>query len=160
MKHYKDLATGQVFAYELDGSQDAFISQHLAPITDAEAKVLSQPRRDKNQTWEAIKLERDRRKSGGVCVGEKWFHSDDGSRIQQMGLVMMGTNIPNGLKWKTMDGSFVDMTAGLAQQVFSAVVANDQAIFAAAETHRTLMEASTDPTVYDFSGGWPNVFLE
>ena len=37
-----------------------------------------------------------------------------------MGLVMLGDNIPAGLQWKTMDGSFVVMTPSLAQQVFAA----------------------------------------
>lgn len=111
-------------------------------------------------TWVNIKTERDRRKAGGVKVGAKWFHSDDGSRIQQMGLVMMGASIPTNLQWKTMDGSFIAMTQALASQVFQAVAANDQTIFAAAETHRVAMEASADPASYDYSGGWPKVYGE
>lgn len=110
--------------------------------------------------WEQIKAERDRRKAGGVKVGAKWFHSDDGSRIQQMGLVMMGASIPANLQWKTMDGSFITMTQTLASQVFHAVAAGDQAIFAAAEAHRVAMEASADPAVYDYSTGWPAIFGE
>ena len=110
--------------------------------------------------WDAIKAERDRRKAGGVKVGAKWFHSDDGSRIQQMGLVMMGAGIPANLQWKTMDGSFITMTQTLASQVFQAVAASDQAIFTAAETHRVAMEASADPASYDYSGGWPKIYGE
>lgn len=110
--------------------------------------------------WQFIKAERDRRKAGGVKVGAKWFHSDDGSRIQQMGLVMMGASIPANLQWKTMDGSFITMTQALASQVFQAVAASDQAIFTAAETHRATMEASADPASYDYSGGWPKIYGE
>lgn len=110
--------------------------------------------------WDRIKADRDRRKAGGVKVGAKWFHSDDGSRIQQMGLVMMGAGIPANLQWKTMDGSFITMTQALATSVFGAVVANDQAIFAAAERHRVAMEASADPAVYDYSTDWPAIFGE
>lgn len=111
-------------------------------------------------SWQAIKAERDRRKAGGVKVGAKWFHTDDGSRIQQMGLVMMGASIPANLQWKTMDHSFVTMTQTLASQVFQAVAASDQAIFTAAETHRVAMEASVDPASYDYSGGWPKIYGE
>ena len=107
-----------------------------------------------------IKAERDRRKAGGVKVGAKWFHSDDGSRIQQMGLVMMGAAIPANLQWKTMDGTFITMTQTLASQVFQAVAASDQAVFTAAETHRATMEASTDPASYDYSTGWPKIYGE
>lgn len=107
------------------------------------------------QIWEAIKAERDRRKASGVKVGAKWYHSDDSSRIQQLGLLMMGASISASLKWKTMDGSFVSMTQTLAGQVFGAVAASDQAIFAQAEAHRLAMEASSSPASYDYSTGWP-----
>ena len=114
----------------------------------------------KAAVWGLIKTERDRRKAGGVKVGDKWFHSDDGSRIQQMGLVMMGAGLPAGLQWKTMDGSFSTMPPTLAQQVFAGQAASDQAIFAVAEAHRVAMEASADPAAYDYSTGWPKVFGE
>ena len=114
----------------------------------------------KSHQWNSIKAERDRRKSGGVKVGTKWFHSDDGSRIQQMGLVMMGASIPANLQWKTMDGSFVAMTQAVAGSVFAAAAASDQAIFAVAEGHRVAMEASADPAAYDYSTGWPKIYGE
>ena len=113
------------------------------------------------RVWGLIKAKRDQRKSeGGVKVGTKWFHSDDASRIQQIGLVMMGASIPANTQWKTMDGSFVTMTQTLAGQIFQASAANDMAIFAAAETHKAAMEASADPASYDFSQGWPKAFGE
>lgn len=93
-------------------------------------------------------------------VGTKWFHSDQKSRSQQLGLVLLGASIPAGLQWKTMDGTFVTMTQTLAQQVLAAAAASDQAIFAAAEAHRQAMESSADPAAYDFSTGWPKVFGE
>ena len=118
----------------------------------------------KSDQWNAIKAERDRRKAGGVKVKvgttNKWFHSDDASRIQQMGLVMMGASIPAGLQWKTMDGTFVAMDQTVAGNVFAAAAASDQAIFAVAETHKAAMEASVDPSTYDFSTGWPKIYGE
>ena len=109
--------------------------------------------------WEAIKNERDRRtQNGGYKVGTKWFHSDTFSRTQQMGLVILGINIPANTPWKTMDGTVVTMTQALAGQIFAAAAANDIAIFAAAETHRLKMEASADPANYDFSSGWPESY--
>lgn len=109
--------------------------------------------------WNDIKAERDRRtQTGGYKVGAKWYHSDQFSRSQQLGLVLLGANIPSGLKWKTMDGSFVAMTQQLVGQILAAGAASDQAIFAAAEAHKAAMEASADPASYDFSGGWPATF--
>lgn len=160
MPYYKDL---QNKVHVLDSAE----FEHLLPpgcvqITEAEAAAIQAPTTDqvKVAKWESIKAERDRRKAGGVKVGAKWFHSDDGSRIQQIGLVMMGASIPAGLQWKTMDGSFVTMTQALATSVFGAVAASDQAIFAAAETHRVAMEASADPAAYDYSGGWQKIYGE
>jgi hypothetical protein len=111
--------------------------------------------------WEEIKIERDRRCDyGGYKVGAKWFHSDQRSRSQQLGLALLGNNIPANVMWKTMDGSFVAMTQTLAQQILGAAAQKDMANFAAAETHRAAMEASADPAYYDFSGGWPQVYGE
>lgn len=123
--------------------------------------ALPEPTRDEliAGAWLRIKVERDRRTDqGGYKVGTKWFHSDQKSRSQQLGLVLLGASIPAVLQWKTMDGSFVTMTQTLAQQILAAGAASDQAIFAAAETHKAAMEASADPSAYDFSGGWPATF--
>lgn len=109
--------------------------------------------------WGRIKNERDRRKeAGGTKVGTKWFHSDTSSRIQFLGLVLMGANLPVNIQWKTMDGTFVAMTPVLAGQIFSASAAADMAIFAAAEAHKQTMQTTTDPTAYDYLAGWPAVY--
>lgn len=42
MKHYKD-SENRVYAYEADGSQDAFILDGLTPITDEEVAELTAP---------------------------------------------------------------------------------------------------------------------
>ena len=110
--------------------------------------------------WEHIKAKRNAAQAGGVKVGEHWFHSDSDSRIQQIGLVMMGANIPANLQWKTMSGAFVTMTPMLAWQIFAATAAHDQAAFSAAEQHRIAMESSADPAAYDYSAGWPAVYGE
>ena len=114
----------------------------------------------KAQMWEEIKQERDRRtQSGGYQVAGKWFHSDTFSRTQQMGLVMMGPSIPANLQWKTMDGSFVTMTAALAGQVFAAAAASDAALFARAEQIKAAMEA--DPVNFSLSEfSWPSIYGE
>ena len=110
--------------------------------------------------WEAIKAERDKRiQTGGYLAAGKWFHSDTFSRTQQMGLVMMGANIPAGLQWKTMDGSFATMTQTLAGQVFAAAAASDAAIFARAEQIKATMDADT--AAFDLAAhAWPAVFGE
>lgn len=160
MRYFKDKTNG---VHCLDSEAFAYLlPEGSVEITQAEADALRAPTvaQAKAAAWERIKAERERRKAGGVKVGTKWFHSDEASRIQQLGLVMMGAGIPSNLQWKTMDGSFVTMTQTLAGQIFQASAANDMAIFAAAETHKAAMEASADPASYDFSTGWPKAFGE
>jgi hypothetical protein len=107
--------------------------------------------------WDAIQAERESRKLAGRPLAGKRFHSDSDSRIQQLGLAMLGANIPAGLMWKTMDGSFIEMTPTLAQQIFIYTAQRDTAIFAAAEVHRGAMLALSwqDALQYDYSQGWP-----
>lgn len=137
------------------GLWDAYVSGDVLPQpTLAERRVAR---------WEEIKAHRDHLSDAGgytVTVGgvPKWFHSDGKSKTQQLGLVMAGAGIPQGLQWKTMDGSFVTMTQALAGAIFQAAMAQDAAIFQVAETHRAAMEAAADPDAYDFSGGWPATF--
>lgn len=104
---------------------------------------------------EQIKAERDRRMRSGCPVGESTIHSDDSSRIQQLGLLLLGGGIPSGLKWKMVGGARVEMTPALAQQVFAAQAARDAALFDAAELHIAEAAAAANPLEYDYSTGWP-----
>jgi hypothetical protein len=140
--------------------------------------AVDPPKPTATDVWERIKTERDRRKSGGfkVKVGSsnKWFHSDADSRIQHLGLKDKARDLIAGggamtdkltilgqtVKWKTMDGSFVDLSAQVAFDIVAAAGDLDAQLFAAAETHKAAMEASADPASYDFSGGWPKSFGE
>ena len=108
----------------------------------------------------AIKAFRDRKKYGGVNVDGFWFHQDDASRIQQVGLVMQGNDMDKGLQWKTMQGRFVDMTPQLANKVFVAVSQHDINVFNVAEEHIRNMKQSSDPLNYDYSTGWPRTYTE
>ena len=149
--------TAEEHATLIEGQSNGKI---IAADAEGFPELSEPPKATAAQVWERIKAERDRRKAGGVKVGAKWFHSDDGSRIQQMALAMMGASIPANLQWKTMDGSFVAMTQAVAGSVFATTAASDQAIFAVAEGHRVATEASADPASYDYSTGWPAIFGE
>lgn len=113
-----------------------------------------------NRMWLLIQEERTRRQNGGVFVqsANKWFHSDQPSRVQQLGLVMMGANMPANINWKTMDGSLILMTPSLALSIFNAAATLDMTAFAVAEQHRANMMQSPTPDTYNFSGFWPAIF--
>ena len=127
-------------------------------MTMAEADITQQRlSAERAAIWERIKSHRDRLKGYGIKVGAKWFHSDPDSRIQQLGLVMMGASVPP-VQWKTMDGTFVQMSQTLAGQIFSATAASDMALFTHAETLRAQVDASADPGSVNIGAGWPETF--
>lgn len=116
-----------------------------------------------DEAWEVIKQERTLRKQeGGFKVGVKWYHSDQPSRIQQIGLVLLGANIPANLVWKTMDGSFIQMTQTLAGQIFAAGASSDAALFQTAEVKKseTANMTAEQLALYDFAAGWPQAYWE
>ena len=129
------------------------------PTVDAyNALILTQTQ---NNLWLQIQAERDRRKlNGGYKVGTYWYHSDNTSRIQQIGLVMMGASMPSNILWKTMSGDFVPMTPTLAGQIFQAAATSDMTLFAIAEAKKTAMLASSTPQTYDYMSGWPKCYGE
>lgn len=130
------------------------------PIPSKEVLDLAKIDVDRERVWREIQAIRDSRKESGVKIGIHWFHSDDTSRIQHIGLVMMGANLPGNLMWKTLGGEFVLMTPQLAQQIFMMIASNDQMIFAKAEMHRAEMLKASNPNLYDYTGGWPPIFGE
>lgn len=135
------------------------LADHEPLIAAVEAAIIPYvaPRKTQLQVETEIKAERDRRKDGGTLVSDKWFHSDRDSRIQQLGLVIMGAAVPS-VQWKTMDGTFVTMSQAIAGGIFQATATLDMTLFANAETHIEAAKLLDDPTDYDFSKGWPEHF--
>jgi len=107
--------------------------------------------------WERIKALRGAVQAGGVQVGEKWYHTDTDSRVQQLALLSLGEQLPE-IQWKTMDNSFVALTPLIVQQIFAASIAREQAVFTRAEVLRAAVMASDDPDSIDITGGWPARF--
>jgi hypothetical protein len=148
---HEALLAGQSLGKLIVADEDGHPQLQDAPVPPLSTRQES--------AWERIKTERDRRtQQAGYQVNGHWFHSDTFSRTQQLGLVIMGPNMPPGVQWKTMTGEMVTMTPALAGQIFAAAAASDIAIYTAAETHRAAMLASADPDTYNFSGGWPPTF--
>ena len=122
--------------------------------------------------WERIKARRDQVKSGGVKVGTKWYHTDTESRILYLGLKDQARDIitagqPDSMRlqklgqdvrWKTMDGTFIYLSAKHAFDIVAAVGDLDAMAFTAAEIHAAAMAAADNPFEYDFSTGWPSSY--
>lgn len=174
MPYYKD-TKNEVYWLD-DAAQEPLLPEDCIAISTAEADDLRKP--NAARVWESIQDVRDRRKSGGIKVAvggcDKWFHSDTDSRIQHLGLkdkardlILAGAAMDDKLtifdqpvKWKTMDGSFVDISAQIAFDIVAAVGDLDAKLFVIAEAHKAAMQLSADPSSYDFSAGWPKGFGE
>lgn len=131
--------------------QDQYSTETQAYITELKA-----------QKWNEIKEYRSTLTiNGGYKASGKWFHSDPFSRSQQLGLVILGDNIPTGLLWKTMDGSFIEMTPALAQEVFQTATTQDTLLFAHAEELNNSLQALTSPdeiALFAIKEGWPESY--
>jgi hypothetical protein len=74
----------------------------------------------RDMLWSNIKLIRDDLvENGGCLLTGKWYHSDAKSKQQQMALYMKGGSLSAGIMWKTMDGTFVEMTQQLASDLLT-----------------------------------------
>lgn len=140
-------------------------------VSDEHGKpvLTDQPKATSDQVWLKIKAERDHRSEAGCMVAGHWFHNDLKSRSQWERManraVLLADADPylvDGVQvaWKTMSGEFVQLTAGLIRQVVDAFEVHEVATFKSAETNRAAMETSGDPSAYDYSSGWPEIYQE
>lgn len=154
----------------------------LRNATSEEAQEIQQRQSSikdnaKAEKWEEIKAERERRlMHGGMYFNKAWYHTDMQAQAQYLSwarkadqrlmeqgnmnapLTIAGTNQP--IMVKRMDNSFAVVTAKLAHDLIKAIEPQMAMTYAAAEAHKAKMEASADPSSYDFSKGWPAVFVK
>jgi hypothetical protein len=95
--------------------------------------------------------------NGGYKVNGNWYHSDVFSRSQQLGLTIIGNNLPS-IDWKTMKGDKIRLTPPLVQQIFYAAAAQDNAHFLYAEGLISQVYSSSAPESIDITQGWPETF--
>lgn len=109
--------------------------------------------------WSAIKDKRHNNTRGGVYISsiDKWFHTDESSRIQYLALITL-PSLPDHLQWKTMDNSFIVLTRPLLTELTSAMLLKEQQDFMNAEQHRQRMMQADNPLEYDFSDGWSAIY--
>lgn len=121
---------------------------------DLKTKYLERVR---EEVWEKIKQKRSESIETGVYHArlQKWFHTDSEA---QRNYALMGHAINSPLyqpkRWKTMDGTFIEMTREVFQDVLALALKKADDDYRNAEIHKAKVMASTDPLAYDFSTGW------
>ena len=154
------IAAGQRLTYTRPTSgADCIQVWVVEPLPEQEVAALRSANAERK--WQAIKAERDIRKSGGFFTGSQWFHSDEASRGQYG--ILLTTALEKALPadyvldpaWKDMSGGFSEMTVAKVRLIRDVGLLLERNLFTAAEAHRAAMEASPAPLEYDFSTGWP-----
>lgn len=111
--------------------------------------------------WELIKQKRYKHCYGGCYIKSinKWFYSDESSRQQYLFLRTL-EQIPPKTMWKTMDGSFIEMTKTLLDELSLSLFKEEQQNFYNAENHYIKLLESSNPNTYDYSNGWSKLYGE
>jgi hypothetical protein len=129
MKHYINQATGDIYAYESDGSQDAFIKQGLVPLSDEvlstlRAKPIAQVRADKLAQLDAA---RKAAETASVTVAGKPYPATEEFQAKiSRTLNYVGRGKPLNLDgaWRDSNASPVTMNAALLGQIEDAITTN------------------------------------
>lgn len=136
--------------------QDGKIISVSNQISADEIKQINQ-----ELVWSSIKDTRSHHTHSGVYIAsvDKWFHTDESSRIQYLALITL-PSLPDNLQWKTMDNSFITLTRPLLTELTSAMLLKEQQDFMNAEQHKQRMMQADNPLDYDYSTGWSEIYQE
>ena len=105
MKHYKDVLNN-IYAYESDGSQDAFIKEGLVPISDEDLSILRAP--TAGQLLSQLSAARKAQEQQGVVINGIRYAGDPGNRqaLQEAIAFMDDAGLTEFESWKDSDDVF------------------------------------------------------
>jgi hypothetical protein len=105
MKHYKDVLNN-IYAYESDGSQDAFIKEGLVPISDEDLAAMIAPTTE--QLLSQLTAARKEQEQQGVVINNIRYAGDPGNRqaLQEAIAFMNDAGLTEFPKWKCSDDEF------------------------------------------------------
>ncbi|MWK57166.1 DUF4376 domain-containing protein [Metapseudomonas otitidis] len=165
MKYFRNIKSGEVFAYELDGSQDYLITQELLPMSAAEVEAHINPVRP--VTSADVDGERDLRLASDVEFQGTLFQSRpiDRERITeaaQLAFMAVASGAkPGDLRWLdpeqdftwiAADNTLVPMDAPTVVAFAKAMAARTQALVLAG---RRLKDMDAIPSDYTDDKWWP-----
>lgn len=145
--------------WTFDGAN--FTAPAMLTISEIQLKVI-----------DSIKNKRDQLiVSGGHKIGAHWYHSDQISLIQQLGLSSVAKELSASgasdntvivpTPWKTLGGGFVNLTIGIAKQFAQSALTQQSALFNEAKSKIEIVgaiESADDLLNFDVNANWPDVF--
>ncbi|MHB0844768.1 DUF4376 domain-containing protein [Stutzerimonas nitrititolerans] len=154
MKYFRNPQSGEVFAFEADGSQDEFIPSELIPMTPAEieAHLARQP----DDYAAAIAARRWQAEVSGIEIAGMRIETDDRTKTLLNGAALRATIDPqHSRRWKLADGTWVTLDS---ETLISAAKAVDSYVQACFDREEELVEALADGTFTEamLEEGWPD----
>ena len=106
MKNYKDIKSGLIYAYESDGSQDAFIKEGLVPISDEDLAAMIAPTTE--QLLSQLTAARKEQEQQGVVINNIRYAGDPGNRqtLQEAITYIEDAGLTEFPLWKDSDDVF------------------------------------------------------
>ena len=144
MKHYVDPETNEVYAYESDGSQDAFIKEGLVPISDEDLAILRAPTTD--QLLRQLTQERKEQERQGVTLNGIRYAGDPGNRqtLQEAIAFMEDAGLTEFEGFKDSDNQFhIDHPVADAVDAYRAIGMRRVALIAAEGEYAAQITAGT-----------------
>jgi hypothetical protein len=144
MKHYIDKETNEVYAYESDGSQDAFIKEGLVPISDEDLSILRAP--TAGQLLSQLSAARKAQEQQGVVINGIRYAGDPGNRqaLQEAIAFMEDAGLTEFEKFKDSDNVFhVDLPVSEVFNAYRAVGMRRVALIAAEGEYAAQITAGT-----------------
>ena len=120
----------------------------------------------KAKLWEDVKSYRLFKSTDGTLVTsiQKWAHTDEVSQITYTRAKdYLELHPEEVIKWKMLDGSFVDIDAVLLKEICSKVFQVGQEAFIAAEKHKYnifLINEIDQLEKYDYKTNWPTTYSD
>ena len=106
MKNYIDKSTREIYAYESDGSQDAFIKEGLVPISDEDLAAMMAPTTE--QLLSQLTAARKEQERQGVVINGIRYAGDPSNRqaLQEAIAFMDYAGRTEFESWKDSDNQF------------------------------------------------------
>jgi hypothetical protein len=147
MKHYINQTTKEVFAYEADGSQDAYIKEGLVPISDADLAILRAPTLPQALDTKITQL--TQAYSTAIQQPVQYigalFQADTSSQ-QVLTKSLVAGSVPTGFYWLDSDNNKVTMTYAQLQGLAGAMLLQGQLAFDKLQTKKAAVIAATTKT--------------
>lgn len=154
MKYFRNSETGQVLAYESDGSQDSYIDPALVPMTpDEVAQYLAPP---PVAVAAIIAARRWQAEVSGIEIAGMRIETDDRTKTLLNGAALRATIDPqHSRRWKLADGTWVTLDS---ETLISAAKAVDSHVQACFDREEELVDALAGGTFTEamLEEGWPD----